>query len=271
VTAFGRMRLVIGIRPFFYFGVLVAFLGCALLAYRLGRKAELHLERNPGESGTLTVVRFDLLGRSDSMAIDFSRIEDFDICEDGPTSMVPAIREGRKSLFCSLMITLRDTLPVPVGAWMPFPFQQSSQLLALRDSLSGFVHSPGFGQINVTVGGFEGAMATAGLALGICLLLLRLFSITTLLISVRAEAAGASVVTRLKRPGFQPAETEVHYVPMGWVTSVRPGQSGGIVVEYSNGPEVRIPLPEMSDRLLVRVRLFLEDTIMTHVRTARGN
>jgi len=261
------MKVTISTRPFAAFAVLVVLTGSALLAQALGRRADMIAQRRQSEPGTLTVIQSYLLGRSDSLVLDLPSIEQIDVCQGGPTSVMPAIREGRAPLFCSIMIVVRDSGTIHVGTWEPYPFQDEAHVVAVRDTLASFIRSGASGTVRASVGGFGGALTAGALALALGLLLVRFFGVTTLRMAVRAEAAGVSVITRLRRPGFLSMETEVHYVPMGWVTAVQRGPSGGILVTYSNGPDVRILLPTMSESLRVRIRLFLEDIIMTHVRT----
>jgi hypothetical protein len=271
VTAFGKLRIVVEIRPAFYVLALLVLAGSVGLASLLGKTADIVIERGVTGPGTITIVRSNLLGRTDTHTFDLSRVQSIEMCEGGPTSIIPSVREGKPVIFCSLVIVLRDSASVSVGSWEPYPFQDAVHVLAARDSLSRFAESRLPGRVEARIGGFTGAIAVAVFALFFGLVHLRLFFMTKLTITVRPEAAGASVMTRLRRPGFQPAQKQVHYVPMGWVTAVRTGRSSGVVVEYSNGPEVRIPLPPMSDRTLIRARLFLEDMMMTYVRTTKGN
>jgi len=269
VTSYGKLRVVIHKNPAIYFLTVLVLAGSIALSVKLGKAAEIVVERDVTGHGTITITRSNLLGSTDTHTFELSRVQSIEICRGGPTTIVESVREHRGIIFCSLAVLLVDSAAVEVGSWEPYPFQNTAHVAAARDSLMSFIESRLPGTVRQRVGGFAGAMAVGLFAFFFLFIHLRLLCITRLDLSVRAEAAGASVLTRLRRPGFQVAEKQVHYVPMGWVTAVRCGQTGGILVEYSNGPEVRIPLPEMPERQRVKIRLFLEDIIMTHVRTAK--
>lgn len=269
MTTYGKLRVVIHTNPVFYVLLLLVLAGSIILASTLGKAADLILQRDVTGQGTFRIVRSSILGDTNTHTFPLSRVQGMEVCQGGPTTVVESFREGRPVIFCSLVVVLRDSESVEVGSWEPYPFQHPLQVMAVRDSVNAFLESHVPGTLRARVGGFSGALTIAAFAFVFGLIHLRLLCIRKLTLAVRAEAAGASILTRLRRPGFQVAEKQVHYVPMGWVTAVKPGISGGILVEYSNGPEVRIPLPEMSERQRVKIRLFLEDIIMTHVRTAK--